>query len=208
MVVAIAGRFRATLAAEIGAELAGKAAYDNWGMAYCFGNRVEVQRAPGRAGALDFSTLAALKTDMAILCLNEDKVQQPWVRREKGRTWAFASAGRVPELGKQVTMPGTLCPEERLLVRLAGKFSPDDPLGLVEKHRPEGSEKLRFLLMNDEALVLSTGEATTEPEMWFGRAPLLRVVSPVQLNAVPKVQWEPLPHNSILALSRYRHALA
>lgn len=207
MVVAVAGRFRPALLIEIGGELGRQGAFASWGVAYCYGNRVEVLRGQVDSQKTDFSSLAGVKTDMAFFCMNRDKAVQPWVRREQDKDWAFACEGQVPDVPEEHLGFAPLCREERLFAHLARHFSADDPLGSVEKHRPAGSESLRFFLMSEEVLVVSTGENLSAGRLWLGRAPLFRVISPRKLETVRKLQWEELPEKGLVVFSRYRYAL-
>ncbi len=207
MVVALAGRFRPALLVEIGGELSRQGAFASWGTAYCYGNRVEVLRGQADSQKTDFSSLGGVKTDMAFLCINRDKSVQPWLRREQDKDWAFACEGHVPDVPEEQLGFAPLCREEKLFAYLARHFSADDPLGSVEQHRPAGSESLRFFLMSEEVLVVSTGDNLPEGRLWLGRAPLFRVISPLKLETVRKLQWEELPEKGLVVFSRYRYAL-
>jgi hypothetical protein len=216
MVFAIAGRFSTDLAAQVARELmAGVTGpgYENWGMAYCYGNRLETMRTHrDSAGELATGSLAEAKTDMALLCFNEPGAVQPLVRRERNQAWAFACEGRVPEPEKLTTGEGIADPhnpEERLFLHLVDKFDPDDPVGSVESRVSQGLGELRFFLMNADVLVTAAGVSGegTGSELWLGRAQLIRVISPVQIESVPGIEWERIPDRTVLALTRLRRTL-
>ncbi|MEO0080970.1 MAG: hypothetical protein ABIL25_01600 [candidate division WOR-3 bacterium] len=217
MTCAIAGRFNGDVLAAVCKELAAnldQSGPESCGVAYCYGNRLEaVQAGRTHGGGLDLAILAELKTDMATLSLNRSGVVQPWIRREQGRAWGFACEGEIPEPDKLSIgdrLPSLYRPEEKLFLHLVSKLNPDDPVGSVEASLPFGLVQPRFYLINSEMLVVGSGALASGSDsgLWFGRAQLVRAISPVRFSSITGMQWERIQERSVVALTRVRRALS
>jgi len=214
----IAGRFDSALVIAVARELAGHLSEPpalGAGIAYCYGNRLEMAK-------VDFKNpswpdgIAELKTDLALICLNQPGQDRPLLHRGRSRSWSLDITGPVPQLPADVPSPATASwtrpsfsnrPEDRFFAHLVECFDPHDPVGSIEACRVKDSSPPRFFFLAPDALVLDSG-SVPEPELLFGRAQMVRVVSPVRLESVIGAEWEPVSPLTVLALTRFRHSLA
>ena len=223
LTVALVGRFDArmfeTVARELGGPELGKD-YAAWGVAYCYGNRLEVVRSVRTpAGRLDFGALGEVRTDMGFICLCPELSREaalPLLRKERAARWAFLAHGAVGgtgrlELGERI--PDGSSSGERLMIHLLNELDEQEPTASVERAlgRLEGEPELGFHLLGADTLVVANwheaGDSNGE-ELWFGSGELLRVVAPRRLVSVPEVAWEPIPNRAVVAVSRYRRPVA
>ncbi len=209
MVIACAGRFNADFIADAGRQLVAalpEVSFAGWGLSYCYGNRLESRRSakPGAEGIV-FTGLEDVKTDMVLLALNETGADagDPLARRDKGRDWAWcarpsSAPGSEPALR-------TAEYARRLLLEL----DPDDPVATTEAVRAAGPACSCFfisadLLLADLRVPALAGQA---PAAWQGTGQLVTVLSPLPLEQLPNITWEPVEPGTALALTRFRHEL-
>ncbi len=223
MVVAAIGRFDIDIVIDAAKEVIQQESereFEGWGLAYSYGNRLESARG-GRdaSGQLSFDGLEDVKTDMAVMCLNEggERVagfgpEQPFVRREQGQVWAFCHAGSIKHPEKLVfgdRVPGGPSTSHRYFLHLIAAFDPDNPLVSVARAQSAlaGEPELGFILMNSDVLVVGCcpGRDDQRPALWFGGGKLLRMVAPTQVRLVPDLKWEPI--TDPIAVSRFRRSI-
>lgn len=208
MVIAFAGRFNADFLVAAAKELVqatGEPGFASWGMAFCYGNRLETRRS-GKSGAegFSFSELSDVKTDMALLVLNESpEAVMPLVRREKGKDWSWCTQPSLPSGGEPAAIAADYA--RRLLLEL----DPEDPVGTTEKVRQTGPGQSCFfssveLLFADLRSPAVTGQ---EPGAWLGTGQLVSLLSPVPLRQLPNIEWEAVPAQTALVFTRFRHEL-
>jgi hypothetical protein len=223
----MAGRFGFNMLAEATREaavLADGHRFAGWGTAYCYGTLLEsVKQESKKPGELDFGCLSESKTDMALVHLTElnsgdsfprPSEQQPLVRREPERTWAFCHDGRPITPAKLRT--GTRMSDgsgmsERYFHHVLEAIDVDDPVeSMTRMHAGLDDEpgQSMFLLSTD-VLVVSVWDGSAEAgepgSLWLGRGELMRVLAPMPLRSLDQFRWERIPNRTVLAFSRYRH---
>ncbi|UCG42380.1 MAG: hypothetical protein JSU73_10975 [candidate division WOR-3 bacterium] len=194
----------------------------SWGLAYCYGNRLEAAKVGLGAGQKpDLERLADVRTDMAVLALGlsneqETPVLQPLLRKEKKQTWAFCSGAGLPRPEGLDT--GRLRPQgdsvqELLFLHLLSRLKSEDPVGSVRTtlEAMDVEAGLVFLLLGAEVLVAARWIGTAQPEekseMWLGQGPLLRIVAPTPLRELERVEWGKLGNRSVMAITRLRRPI-
>jgi hypothetical protein len=209
VVIAFAGRFDSDLVAAAAKGLVQalpEPGLSGWGMAFCYGNRLETLRGdkPGEGG-YSFEELAEVKTDMALLALNEARpgaLPMPVSRRDKGRDWAWCpQAAVLADAGGE--------PASEYVRQLLLELDTEDPLASTEKVRATGPNQSFFfigveLLLADLRVNAVAGQ---EPGAWMGKGQLVSILSPVPLPQLSSFEWEPVPVGSTLVLTRFRHEL-
>ncbi len=220
--IAIAGRFGIDLLVRTAKELMGLnpgRSYDSWGLAYCYGNRLEVARSGAASpGRLEFDTLAEVKTDMAILYLNEAKtdesrgLEQPFVHGRGPRAWAFCHQGKIqhPErLRIENRIPDGPSSSERYFLHVLAEFDIDDPVeSMVRIQSGLDEPEQNLLLLGADVLVVSSWEQGGDhPGFWLGQGELLRVVSPSPVPSFKELDWEPIPDRTVFAITRFRRVV-
>jgi hypothetical protein len=194
----------------------------SWGLAYCYGNRLEAARVCLDAGQQPgFEKLTDVRTDMAMLALGlsteqETPVLQPLLRKEKKQMWAFCSGAGLPRPEGLDT--GRLRPQgdsmqELLFLHLLSRLRSEDPVSSVRTtlEAMDVEAGLVFLLLSAEVLVAARWTGTAQPdeksEMWVGQGPLLRIVAPTPLRELERVEWGKLGERSVVAISRLRRPI-
>lgn len=208
MVIAFAGRFNADFVVAAAKELVQatqQPGFASWGMAFCYGNRLETRRS-GKPGveAFSFSELSDAKTDMALLVLNESpEAVMPLARREKGKDWSWCTQPSLAPGGEPAAIATDYA--RRLLLEL----DPEDPVGTTEKVRQTGPGQSCFfisveLLLADLRAAAVPGQ---EPGVWMGTGQLVSVLSPVPLRQLANIEWEQVLPGAALVFTRFRHEL-
>jgi hypothetical protein len=191
----------------------------SWGLAYCYGNRLEAAKVCLDAGQHPgFERLVDVRTDMAVLALGltsgqDTPVLQPLLRKEKKQMWAFCSGAGLPRAEALDT--GRLRPQgdstqELLFLHLLSRLKAEDPVNSVRTtlETLDVGAGLRFLLLNADVLVAARWAGGSQPEeksgMWLGQGPLLRMVAPFPLRELERVEWVKLGDRSVVAISRLR----
>lgn len=193
-----------------------------WGVAYCYGNRLETIRSPrSRKEGKEFSQLAELRTDMAMLYLHDTgeiltpRTVQPFVRREAGGVWAFCHIGHIehPEklnLGRRY--PDGPAPSEAFFMHILNQFRPEEPVesifALLSGIPDEVA--LSFSLIAADFIVAASwfSEGEKVPiRLWFGKGKLVRVLATHPFENLAGVVWEVLANRSLLVINRERQAV-
>lgn len=194
----------------------------SWGLAYCYGNRLEAAKVGLDAGQQPgFEKLADVRTDMAVLALGltseqEAPVLQPLLRKEKKQMWAFCSGAGLPR--PETLDTGRLRPQgestqELLFLHLLSRLKVEDPVKSVRTtlEAMEVEAGLSFLLLSADMLVVACWNGASQPEgeseLWFGQGPLLRIVAPTPLRELERVEWGKLGDRSVVAVSRLRRPI-
>lgn len=200
----------------------GDAEPGNWGIAYCYGTRLEALRSPHPPQRdPEFDKLTELRTDVACLWAESGVVHgvrelQPFLRRDSGRVWAFCHFGQVlrPE---QLDVDGRIVdsqsPSERLFLYVLNRLDQEQPMESVAAALGElvGETALSFWLMSTDLVLVASwhGDETQDGEgvLWMGKAELVRYVTSRPLPNVAEVSWERLPAKTVLAITRERREL-
>lgn len=217
--LAAAGRFtmewlKTTAVALAGPQPAGATA-GAWGVAYCYGNRLEAIRS-NRSWQHDpdFALLSELKSDMAMLFLDSPGRQlgprevQPFIRHEPGQTWAFCHLGTIAnpdQLDPGPRLPDSTSPSEKYFLHILAGFNPGDPTGSVATLQAQltGGD-LAFCLMTPSLMVASSG---TSP-IWLGQSETLRVLSSAKLASLTlNFTLTPLAAAEVIAITRERREI-
>jgi predicted glutamine amidotransferase len=229
LLIAAAGRFQldqildtAVTRVDPGGETGG------WGVAYCYGNRLESVKSSHPCGKdPDFRKLAELRTDMALICPdNKARISmrelQPFVRRETGKTWAFYHHGEIlrpQQLDIGGRLPDSTSGSERYFLYVLGLLDPESPVETVKAALEPlaGEQALSFCLISSEALVAVSWYEAEKPAgqgsersargLWLGQGELVRFVTSQPLYSFSGIDWEPLPDRTVLALCRSRREL-
>ncbi len=210
---AVAGRFDAELLGEVARAVVAReeeTTFAGWGLVYCYGNRLEVIRSP----ELRFERLAEVRTDMALVSLTregEPGPDQPLSRREPDRSWGFSFAGslsRPADLQTGNRIPDGPSTAERFLIHLLHGYDEDAPVESVLRAQdglPAGDDS-SFMMLGTELLLVNERrpEGESSPQLWFGRARLLRLVAPFPVPSLRDTTWEPVDVRSAFAISRFR----
>jgi hypothetical protein len=169
--LAAVGRFQMdVLARETLAAAGADGEAGGWGIAYCYGNRLEtIRSALPCAHDPDFGKLDDLRTDMALLCIGgmtpaSPRELKPYLRRETGHTWTFAHSGIVKheerlDTGGRIT--DSKNPSERYFLYLLGKLDEQTPVeSLTSALAVLGDEdSLSFCLMCAEMMLVGCWNA-------------------------------------------------
>jgi hypothetical protein len=191
----------------------------SWGLAYCYGNRLEAAKVGLDAGQEPgFEKLADVRTDMAVLALGltseqETPVLQPLLRKEKKQMWAFCSGAGLPR--PETLDTGRLRPQgdstqELLFLHLLSRLKEEDPVRSVRTtlEAMDVEAGLSLLLLSTDMLVVARWTGAPEPGdksgMWLGQGPLLRIAAPTPLRELERVEWGKLGDRSVVAISRLR----
>jgi hypothetical protein len=169
--LAAVGRFQMdVLARETLAAAGADAETGGWGVAYCYGNRLEtIRSALPCAHDPDFGKLDELRTDMALLCIGgmtpaSPRELKPYLRRETGHTWTFAHSGIVKheerlDTGGRIT--DSKNPSERYFLYLLGKLDEQAPVESLTSALAElgDEDSLSFCLMCAEMILVGCWNA-------------------------------------------------
>ena len=225
MIAAAAGKFDIDLLISAALKMAQDQPHHkltSWGLAYCYGNRLEAAKVSLDAGQQPgFEKLADMRTDMAVLSLGlsgepQSTVMQPLLRKEKRQTWAFCSGAGLPRT--EGLDPGRLLPQgdsvgELLFLHLLSRLKTEDPVGSVRTtlEAIDVEAELSLLLLSADILVAASWGGDSQSEnrsgLWLGQGPLLRVVAPTPLRELERVEWGKLAHRSVVAISRLRRPI-
>ncbi len=192
-----------------------------WGIAYCYGNRLETIRSAQPCGQdPDYGKLNELRTDMALICIGgmipaSSRELRPYLRREIGHTWAFAHSGLIRhedrlDTGGRIT--DSKNPSERYFLYLLGKLEEEVPVESATKAMAAlgDEDSLSFCLMCCEMMLVGCWHGdlpeSAEP-LWSGEGELARYVSTKPLQSLPEVGWTPLPNRAVFAITRARREL-
>ena len=195
----------------------------SWGVAYCYGTRLETfrsQRAPAQDP--DYSRLADQRTDMACLLVETGvsrsvREVQPYVRRDSGRLWSFTHFGRVlhPEaLDTGGRIVDSQNPSEKLFLHIINRLDREQPVESVAAVLGElaGEESLSLWLMSCELTLVASwhahGAAEGDGVLWVGESELARFVVSRPLPNTPEVTWERLPERTVFGISRVRREIS
>ena len=220
--IAAVGRFQMEVLARATREDAGEDCdTGGWGVAYCYGNRLEtIRSALPCAQDPDFGKLNELRTDMALVCIGgmtpaSPRELRPYLRRETGHIWTFAHSGIVKhkdrlDTGGRIT--DSKNPSERYFLYLLGKLEEQSPVeSLASAMAALGDEdSLSFCLMCAEMMLVGCwhGAAPESAEpLWSGEGGLAKYFSTKPLHSLPEVQWEAMPNRTVLAVTRTRREL-
>ncbi len=194
-----------------------------WGIAWCYGDRVESIRSnrPHNSDP-EFSKLAELRSDMALICLHppvsrlKPREVQPFIRKEPAATWAFFHFGHIshPELldtGNR--LPDGPSASERYFLHILNRLDLNKPVESVQAAlQPLRDETaLAFVLMSPQIAIISSGTAAINPparRIHLGRGELLRLVAPERLTTFENVRWEVMPAGQTIVVLRERRAIA
>lgn len=194
-----------------------------WGIAWCYGDRLEHIRSnrPHTADP-EFAKLAEVRSDMALICLHPPlrrlklREVQPFVRREPDTTWAFLHYGRIDRpdlLDTGHRLPDGPSPSERYFLHILNRLDLDNPAeSVLTALQPLSQEtSLAFVLISPQTAIVCSGTATVNPpaqQIYLGRSELLRLVAPGRLTTFEDVRWEVIPIGQTIAVLRERRALA
>jgi predicted glutamine amidotransferase len=219
MLAAVAGRFRMSQLLEaVRAQVGADAELGGWGIAYCYGNRLEVIRSAERCDRDPaFHQLTELRTDMLLLVPDNrpglpPREVQPFSRRESGHSWAFAHAGTVvhpEELDMGSRLPDSGHPSEKYFLHLMARLDAQDPVVAMTAALNEmrGDGGLSCCLLNSEFMVVASWAGLQQPGLWQGRGEMVLYVCTHPLRMIQDVAWEPLDPRSVLAVGRARREL-
>ncbi len=221
MFIAAAGRFRMNQVIDaVLAEVRPEPEPGGWGIAYCYGNRLELTRSalPCREDP-EFRQLVERRTDMMVLVPENRhgipiREMQPFARREARQTWAFCHHGgavRPEELDVRNRLPDSDSPSERLFLHVLARFERDEPVetttaALRELHVEKG---LSCCLIGSEIMVVASWSASGSEYqgLWCGRGELVLYVSNQPLRSLPDIEWEPAGAHAVLAVRRTRREI-
>ncbi|MEO0080133.1 MAG: hypothetical protein ABIK44_05605 [candidate division WOR-3 bacterium] len=228
VLLAAAGRFKMewlkttaeTLASkeskETSAEPAAIPTPGGWGVAYCYGNRLESLRS-NRHWQLDpdFAQLPEIKTDMAMLYLHGPGTRlgprevQPFVRFEQGQFWAFSHLGTITTQDRLDTgnrLPDSNSLSEKYFLHILEGLSLEDIPGSVAARQKLLSQEpsLSFCLMRSDLMIVSClfREKSAPGRLWFSRSELLLVMA-----SQPIPSGSPLSSGSLIAITRQRREI-
>ncbi|MEO0071619.1 MAG: class II glutamine amidotransferase [candidate division WOR-3 bacterium] len=193
-----------------------------WGVAYCYGNRLETIRSHhSRKEGEEFNQMKEIRTDMAMLYFhNTDekltpRTVQPFVRREAGEAWAFCHIGHIehPErLNLGGRYPDGPAPSETFFMHILNQFRAEAPVesvyALFSTTPDEGT--LSFSLMSPNFVVAASwfNEKEKKPiRLWFGKGKLVRLLATYPFENLAGVVWEVLANRSVLIINRERRAV-
>jgi len=188
-----------------------------WGIAYCYGNRLELSRSPVPCHEdPDFRQLAERRTDMMVLVPDNRpgvsaRETQPFARRESRQTWAFCHHGEVvrpEELDARTRLPDSENPSEKLFLHIFARLEREEPVETVtaalrELHADRG---LSCCLIGSETLVVASWFDSEQDYLglWFGRGDLVMYVSSQPLRSLSDIEWEPAGAHNVLVVRRTR----
>jgi hypothetical protein len=223
--VAAAGKFGVDLLTNAALQMTrgeSRRKLESWGMAYCYGNRLEAVKVGLEAGERPgFDRLSDVRTDMAMLALGlpgegEAGLVQPLLRKERKQMWAFCLNGTVSnpvslDVGR--LRPEGESPAEWLFLHVLNRFNAEDPVESVRTalEAMEVESELDFLLLNADMLVVARWAGSSlqgEGEIWLGQGPLLRIVAPTPLRELERVEWVKMPDRSVAVISRLRRPIS
>ena len=192
-----------------------------WGVAHCYGNRLEtIRSAQPCLQDPDFGKLDEIRTDMALVCVGgmvpaSPRELRPYLRRESGHVWTFAHSGLIRhedrlDTGGRIT--DSKNPSERYFLYLLGKLDEQNPVeSLTGALASLGDEdSLSFCLMCAEMMLVGCwyGDAPESGgRLWSGAGELARYFSAKPLSSLPEVQWQVMPNRAVLAITRTRREL-
>jgi hypothetical protein len=220
--IAAVGRFQMDVLAGVAREAAGADCDSGgWGVAHCYGNRLEtIRSAQPCAQDPDFGKLAEIRTDMALICIGgmtpaSPRELRPYIRRETGHVWAFAHSGLVKhedriDTGGRIT--DSKNPSERYFLHLLSKLEEQSPAeSLTSAMAALGDEdSLSFCMMCAEMMLVGCwhgGAPDSIAPLWAGEGVLARYFSTKPLVALPEVHWQAMPNRAVLAITRTRREL-
>ncbi|MEO0078362.1 MAG: class II glutamine amidotransferase [candidate division WOR-3 bacterium] len=218
MFVAAAGRFQMNQVVDaVLAEVRPEAEPGGWGIAYCYGNRLELTRStvPCRNDP-EFLQLAERRTDMMVLVPDNRpgilaREIQPFVRREARQTWAFCHQGQVvcpDELDTGNRWPDSDSPSEKLFLHVLSRFDKEAPVETATAAlRGLNAEKgLSCCLIGSEIMLAASWSDSDQEHngLWYGRGELVLYVSGRPLRSLPDIEWEPAGSHSVIAIRRTR----
>jgi hypothetical protein len=220
---AAAGRFEISHLLDAGRSGPGADAEAGcWGVAYCYGTRLEALRSQHMpAHDPDFGRLAELRTDVVCLLVEPGagrgvRELQPFVRRDSGRQWTFCHFGKVVR-PQQLDTGGRVVdsqnPSERFFLHLLNRLDNNTPIESIAAAlgELEGETALSFWMMSTDLTIVASWHdpETREGEgvLWMGDADLVRYVASRPIPGVAEVNWERLPSRTVFAISRERREL-
>ncbi len=218
MFVAAAGRFRMNhLVAAVLAAIRPETELGGWGIAYCYGNRLEFTRSAIPCYQdLDFHQLGERRTDMMVLVPDNRpgisaRETQPFARREARQNWAFCHHGEVvrpDELDTQTRIPDSDSPSERLFLHILARLDREEPVETVTAalRGLRADKGLSCCLIGSEMMVVASW-FDSQPDyhgLWCGRGELVRYVSTEPLRSLPDIEWEPAGTHCVIAIRRTR----
>jgi hypothetical protein len=193
-----------------------------WGLACCYGTRLEALRSPHLpARDPEFGRLAELRTDMTCLLVEPGTGRgvreiQPFVRRDSGRLWSFCQSGTVADpqsLDTGGRIVDSQSPSERLFLHLLNRLDNDAPVESVAAAlgELESEPALSFWMMScDLTIVASWHRPDTsdgEGVLWIGSGELVRFVASRPIPGVQETVWERLPDRTVFGITRERWEL-
>jgi len=192
-----------------------------WGVAHCYGNRLEtIRSAQPCAKDPDFGTLGEIRTDMALICMGgmtpaSPRELRPYLRREAGRVWAFAHSGLIGcedrlDTGGRIT--DSRDPSERYFLYLLNKLDDASPVESLSSALTALGEQdsLSFCLASAEMMLVGCwhgGGSDATGQLWTGEGELARYFSTKPLGSLPEVRWIAMPNHNVLAITRSRREL-
>jgi hypothetical protein len=220
--VAAAGRFQMDILARATRAVAGADCDSGgWGLAHCYGNRLEtIRSAQPCAQDPDFGKLDELRTDMVLVSIGgavpaSPRELKPYVRREAGHVWSFCHPGLVKhedrlETGGRIT--DSKNPSERYFLHLLSKLDEQSPVeSLTSAIAALGDEgSFSFCMMCAEMMLVGCWYGGThEPggPLWLGEGGSVRYFSTKPLVSLPEVRWQVMPNRTVLAITRTRREL-
>jgi predicted glutamine amidotransferase len=153
------------LAREVLAAAGSDAAGGGWGLAYCYGNRLEtIRSALPCSQDPEFAKVNEVRTDMALLCIGgptpaSPRELKPYVRREGGHTWTFDHPGVVSHVERLDTggrITDSRNPSERYFLYLLAKFDEKSPVEATTSALSAlaDDDSLSFAMMCDEMALI------------------------------------------------------
>jgi len=220
--VAAAGRFKMDVLARATRAAAGvDCDSGGWGVAHCYGNRLEtIRSAQPCSQDPDFGKVYEIRTDMALICIGgmapaSPRELRPYIRRETGHIWAFAHSGLVKhqdriDTGGRIT--DSRNPSERYFLYLLSKLEEQSPAeSLTSAMAALGEEdSLSFCMTSAEMALVGCwyGDAAESTgRLWVGEGELARYYSTKPLVSLPEVHWQAMPNRTVLAITRTRREL-
>jgi predicted glutamine amidotransferase len=192
-----------------------------WGVAHCYGNRLEtIRSAQPCAQDPDFGKLSEIRTDMALLSIGgvvpaSPRELRPYVRRETGHIWAFAHPGLVRhedrlDTGGRIT--DSRNPSERFFLHLLSKIEEQSPAESLSSAMVALGEddSLSFCMMCAEMMLVGCwhgGASEPGEQLWVGEGESARYFSTAPLLILPEVHWHAMPNRTVLAITRTRREL-
>lgn len=223
LLVGAAGRIPVNSLVRAAVDVAGTdAAVGGWGVAYCYGNRLETKKSVNPCTQdPEFALVPEIRTDMALLCIGGEKNQsyqrevRPYTRREVGHTWAFCHYGTVRhpdrlDTGGRITDSAN--PSERLFLHLLNRVSLQDPVESATRALEALGEEpaLSFCLLSADMMLVGSWHddaPETSDRLWAGEGLLVRYFCSKPVETLDDVSWEQMPNRTILALMRTRREL-